>query len=82
VRGLRVTGTPSSRTVVRAGGSPTHGKDHALFPGNKRATVSQQFCGAAAFAPLPPEAALPCKPEQSRGQWTWAPNCTPVPEGM
>ena len=32
--------------------------------------------------PLPPEAALPCKPEQSRGQWTWAPNCTPVPEGM
>jgi hypothetical protein len=32
--------------------------------------------------PLPPEAALPCKPEQSRGQWTWAPNCAPVPQGM
>jgi len=32
--------------------------------------------------PLPPEAALPCKPEQSRGQWTWAPNCKPGPEGM
>jgi hypothetical protein len=32
--------------------------------------------------PPPPEAALPCKPEQSRGQWTWAPSCTPVPEGM
>jgi hypothetical protein len=32
--------------------------------------------------PLPPEAALPCKPEQSRGQWTWAPNCTPRPQGM
>ena len=31
---------------------------------------------------LPPEAALPCKPEQSRGQWAWAPNCTPVPQGM
>src|SRR4029079_767022 len=39
VRGLRVTGTPSSRTVTRAGGSPTHGKDHALFPVNKRALV-------------------------------------------
>jgi hypothetical protein len=33
--------------------------------------------------PLPPEAALPCKPEQSRGQWTWAPNCTPpLSQGM
>jgi hypothetical protein len=31
---------------------------------------------------LPPEAALPCKPEQSRGQWTWAPNCTPPLQGM
>ena len=42
VRGLRVTGTPSNRTVIRAGGSPTHGKDHALFPVNKRALVSQR----------------------------------------
>ena len=32
--------------------------------------------------PLPPEAALPCKPEQSRGQWNWAPNCTPPLQGM
>jgi hypothetical protein len=32
--------------------------------------------------PLPPEAALACKPEQSRGQWTWAPNCTPPLPGM
>ena len=32
--------------------------------------------------PLPPEAALPCKPEQSRGQWTWAPNCAPPLQGM
>lgn len=32
--------------------------------------------------PLPPEAALPCKPEQSRGQWSWAPNCAPEPQGM
>jgi hypothetical protein len=32
--------------------------------------------------PLPPEAALPCKPEQSRGQWTWAPNCTAPLQGM
>jgi hypothetical protein len=32
--------------------------------------------------PLPPEAALPCKPEQSRGQRTWAPNCTPPLQGM
>jgi hypothetical protein len=32
--------------------------------------------------PLPPEAALPCKPEQSRGQWSWAPNCTPELRGM
>jgi hypothetical protein len=33
--------------------------------------------------PLPPEAALPCKPEQQRGQWSWAPNCTPpLSQGM
>ena len=32
--------------------------------------------------PLPPEAALLCKPELSRGQWTWAPNCAPPLQGM
>jgi hypothetical protein len=32
--------------------------------------------------PLPPEAAARCKPDQQRGQWAWAPNCTPEPEGM
>ena len=32
--------------------------------------------------PLPPEAALPCKPDAARGQWTWGPNCTPELRGM
>jgi hypothetical protein len=32
--------------------------------------------------PLPPEAALPCKPETARGQWSWGPNCTSEPQGM
>ena len=32
--------------------------------------------------PLPPEAALPCKPEDARGQWSYGPACKPVPEGM
>ena len=36
----------------------------------------------AAVEPPPPEAALPCKPEQSRGQWAWAPNCAPELKGM
>jgi hypothetical protein len=35
----------------------------------------------AAVEPPPDEAKPDCKPEQSRGQWTWAPGCTPVPEG-
>ena len=36
--------------------------------------------GAPVEAP-PEEAKLPCK-QDSRGQWTWSPNCMPVPEGM
>jgi hypothetical protein len=36
--------------------------------------------GAPVEAP-PDEAKLPCK-QDSRGQWTWSPNCTPTPEGM
>lgn len=42
------------------------------------------FCfeplGAPPEAP-PEEAKLPCK-QDSRGQWTWAPNCAPILEGM
>src|SRR6185437_11757404 len=57
VRRLRVTGTPSNRTVIRAGGSPTHGKDHALFPVNKRALVSQRR-----------RIALPATRESSKGR--------------
>jgi hypothetical protein len=37
--------------------------------------------GAPVEAP-PEEAKLPCKPEDVRGQWSYGPNCTPVPEGM
>jgi hypothetical protein len=43
------------------------------------------FCIKPLGAPVepPPSNAKPaCKPEQSRGQWAWAPNCTPDPEGM
>jgi len=43
------------------------------------------FCfeplGAPVKAP-PEEAKLPCKPEDARGQWSYGPNCTSVPEGM
>jgi hypothetical protein len=43
------------------------------------------FCfeplGALVEAP-PEETKLPCKPEDARGQWSYGPNCTPVPEGM
>jgi hypothetical protein len=31
--------------------------------------------------PPPEEAKQSCK-QDSRGQWTWAPNCTPTPQGM
>ncbi len=34
----------------------------------------------AAVEPAPAELAPPCKAEDSRGQWTWAPNCNPRPE--
>jgi hypothetical protein len=37
--------------------------------------------GAPVEAP-PEEAKLPCKPEDVRGQWSYGPNCTPMPEGM
>lgn len=37
----------------------------------------------AAVEPPPPEAKLPCKkPEDSRGQWSYSPNCMPEVEGM
>jgi hypothetical protein len=43
------------------------------------------FCikplGAPVEAP-PEDIAPPCKAEQSRGQWTWAPNCAPAPGEM
>jgi hypothetical protein len=42
------------------------------------------FCinplGAPVEAP-PEEAKQSCK-QDSRGQWVWAPNCAPIPEGM
>jgi hypothetical protein len=37
--------------------------------------------GAPVEAP-PEEAKLPCKAEDARGQWSYGPSCTPVPEGM
>jgi hypothetical protein len=42
------------------------------------------FCFEPLGAPveaLPEEAKPPCE-EDSRGRWTWSPNCTPTPEGM
>jgi hypothetical protein len=32
--------------------------------------------------PLAPEAMAPCKPEDARGQWSYAPNCATEPAGM
>jgi hypothetical protein len=43
------------------------------------------FCfeprGAPVEAP-PEEIKRPCKDDDARGQWSYGPNCTPVPEGM
>ena len=41
------------------------------------------FCFEPLGAPVeaPPDAKLPCKPEDARGQWSYGPNCTPTPEG-
>jgi hypothetical protein len=41
------------------------------------------FCIKPLGAPVeaPPDAKLPCKPEDARGQWSYGPNCTPTPEG-
>jgi hypothetical protein len=41
------------------------------------------FCIKPLGAPVeaPPDAKLPCKPEEARGQWSYGPNCTPTPEG-
>ena len=36
----------------------------------------------AAVEPLPLEAASPCKPEDTRGQWSYGPACAPEPGGM
>jgi hypothetical protein len=36
----------------------------------------------AAVEPLAPEAASPCKPEDTRGQWSYGPACAPEPGGM
>lgn len=42
------------------------------------------FCIDPRGAPVekpPADLMPPCKAEESRGQWTWAPNCAPEPEG-
>jgi len=63
-------GAPSQRKCLEAEINPVTGQVLCIDP------------LGAPVEPLPPEAALPCKPEQSRGQWSWAPNCTPEPDGM
>jgi hypothetical protein len=63
--------------------------EQAAQPKCERAEINpvtgHVFCikplGAPVEAP-PADIAPPCKFEQSRGQWTWAPNCAPVPSGM
>jgi hypothetical protein len=41
------------------------------------------FCINPLGAPVeaPPDEAKPTCKQDSRGQWTWSPNCTPTPEG-
>jgi hypothetical protein len=45
--------------------------------------TGHMFCIKPLGAPVeaPPDAKLPCKPEDARGQWSYGPNCTPTPEG-
>jgi hypothetical protein len=56
-------------------------------PACKRAEVNpvtgHMLCIDPVGAPVepPPDSVRPECAEQSRGQWTWAPNCTPEPEG-
>jgi hypothetical protein len=43
------------------------------------------FCFEPLGAPVeqpPPEAALPCKEDDARGQWSYGPSCAPEPDGM
>jgi hypothetical protein len=61
--------------------------DETNAPACKKAEINpvtgHVFCidplGAAVEAP--PEDIKPNCDAQSRGQWTWAPNCTPEPQG-
>jgi len=78
-----------SALAAFAGGSSAETLGTQLQPKCLKAEVNpvtgQVLCIdplGAPVEPLLPEAALPCKPEQSRGQWTWAPNCTPPLQGM
>jgi hypothetical protein len=70
------------------GGAAAAAEQDTQTPACKTAEVNpvtgHVFCidPLGAEVEAPPEDVRPgCKPEQSRGQWTWAPNCAPVPEG-
>ena len=71
--------------VVLAGNAATEMAEPKCLVAEINPVTGRVLClnplGAPVEAP-PEEAKLPCKPEDARGQWSYGPNCTPVPEGM
>jgi hypothetical protein len=72
--------------ALAASGAAAGTKDHAAQAKCLKAEINpvtgHALCidpPGATVEPPPPEAKAACKPEQSRGQWTWAPNCAPEP---
>lgn len=72
-----------------AGAAAAETADKAAAPKCVTAEVNpvtgHVFCIEPLGAPVEPpapEAALPCKADDARGQWSWGPSCTPEPEGM
>jgi hypothetical protein len=86
---MRMVTNVLSSVALIAGAHATEETAPAAQPKCQTAEINpvtgHVFCirplGAPVEAP-PPEAKPPCKPEDTRGQWSYGPNCTPAIEGM